>query len=123
MPQDVHISQNFPRLTVWDEENFRGNRRVFTGNLGIRRIDNILNGIESLRFFSTNPNATLVLFARPRFRGAFLVLRGNRRLRDLDNLIGGRDVESLISSNRRLTLEEIRRIRRTGTLPPGFRVI
>ncbi|MFS0723803.1 hypothetical protein [Paenibacillus sp. 1P07SE] len=119
----VGISQTFPRLTVYDEENFRGRSRILRGNLGIRDLDNILDGIESLRFFSTNPNATLVLFTRTRFRGNFRILRGNRSIRDLDDLIAGNDVESLISTNQRLTIEQVRRIRRTGRLPQGYRVI
>lgn len=123
MKKEVHISQTFPRLTVWDEENFTGRRRVFTGNLGIRNTDNILDGIESLRFFSTSSNATLVLFTRTRFRGNFRVLRGNRSIRDLDNFISGNDVESIISSNQRLTLEQIRSIRSSGELPSGYRLI
>lgn len=123
MKKEVHVSQTFPRLTVWDEENLTGRRRVFTGNLGIRNTDNILDGIESLRFFSTSSNATLVLFTRTRFRGNFRVLRGNRSIRDLDDFISGNDVESIISSNQRLTLEQIRNIRSSGELPSGYRLI
>ncbi|MNW48992.1 hypothetical protein D3C74_263860 [compost metagenome] len=92
-------------------------------NFGIRNIDNILDGIESLRFFSTSSNATLVLFTRTRFRGNFRVLRGNRSIADLDDFINGNDVESLISSNQRLTLQQIRNIRSSGQLPSGYRVI
>ncbi|OAB43785.1 hypothetical protein [Paenibacillus glacialis] len=113
----------FPRLTVFSDENFRGLRRTFRGNLGIRNLENLLGGIESLRFFSRNPNATLVLFSRTRFRGEFRVIRGNRDIRDLDDFIAGRDVESLISSNQRLTFAQIREIRRTGILPRGYRLI
>ncbi|WP_339315437.1 hypothetical protein [Paenibacillus sp. FSL R10-2734] len=123
MKKEVHVSQTFPRLTVYDEENLRGNRRILTGNLGIRNTDAILDGIESLRFFSTSSNATLVLFTRTRFRGNFRVIRGNRTIRDLDDFISGNDVESIISSNQRLTLEQIRTIRRTGNLPAGYRLI
>jgi hypothetical protein len=123
MQKEVHVSQTYPRLTVYDEENFRGNRTIFTGNLGIRNTDNILDGIESLRFFSTSSNATLVLFTRTRFRGNFRVIRGNRNIRDLDDFISGNDVESIISTNQRLTLEQIRNIRSTGVLPSGYRLI
>ncbi|WP_449602061.1 hypothetical protein [Paenibacillus sp. Marseille-Q9583] len=123
MKKEVHVSQTFPRLTVYDEENFRGSSRIFTGNLGIRNTDRILDGIESLRFFSTSSNATLVLFTRTRFRGNFRVLRGNRSIRDLDDFISGNDVESIISTNQRLTLEQIRNIRSSGTLPAGYRLI
>lgn len=77
MAKPVSISQTYPRLAVFSEENFRGRRRVYRGNLGISDVDAILTGIESLRFFfSTNPNATLVLFNRSRFRDRFVVLRG-----------------------------------------------
>lgn len=108
---------------MYSEENLTGRSRVYTGNLGIRNTDAILDGIESLRFVSSNPNATLVLFTRPRFRGNFRILRGSRRLNDLDDLIGGEDVESLIATNQRLTVEQVRQIRASGTLPSGYRLI
>jgi hypothetical protein len=117
------ISQTYPRLTVYSEENFRGRSRIYRGNLGIRDTDNILDGIESLRFFSTSSNATLVLFTEENFRGNFRVLRGNRSIADLDDLINGNDVESLISTNQRLTLDQVRSIRSSGQLPAGYRVI
>lgn len=111
-----------PRLTVYSDENFRGRSRILRGNLGIRNIENIVGGIESLKFFSRNSNATLVLFTRTNFRGNFRVIRGNRNIRDLDDFINGRDVESLISTNQRLTLAQIRNIRDSGELPRGYRV-
>ncbi|MDU4697062.1 MULTISPECIES: hypothetical protein [Paenibacillus] len=123
MKKLVHISQTSPRLTVYSEENLTGRSRVFTGNLGIRNTDAILDGIESLRFASSNSNATLVLFTRTRFRGNFRILRGSRRLNDLDDLIGGNDVESIIATNQRLTVEQVRQIRASGTLPSGYRLI
>ncbi|MBY3624650.1 hypothetical protein HGO21_34685 [Acinetobacter sp. CUI P1] len=123
MKKEVHVSQTYPRLTVYNEENFRGSSRIYTGNLGIRDTDRILDGIESLRFFSTSSNATLVLFTRTQFRGNFRVLRGNHSIRDLDDFISGNDVESIISTNQRLTLEQIRNIRSSGTLPAGYRLI
>jgi hypothetical protein len=123
MEKPVSISQIYPRLTVYSEENFRGLRRVYRGNLGIADIDAVLTGIESLKFFSTNPNASLVLFDRSRFRDNFVVLRGNRIIRELDDFLRRGDVESLIASNQRLTLAQIRKIRRTGELPPGYRLI
>lgn len=115
------IMQTFPRLTLFSEENYRGRVRVVRGNVGIRSLEGRFGDVESLRFFSTNPNATLVLFSRSNFRGLFRVFRGSRNIADLGDFIGGNDVESLISSNVRLTLEQIRRIRRTGSLPSGFR--
>jgi hypothetical protein len=123
MQKEVHISQTYPRLTVYNEENYRGRSRIYRGNLGIRDTDSILDGIESLRFFSTSSNATLVLFSRTRFRGSFRVLRGNHSIRDLDDYISGNDVESIISTNQRLTLAQIRSIRSSGDLPSGYRVI
>ena len=51
MAKPVSISQTYPRLAVFSEENFRGRRRVYRGNLGISDVDAILTGIESLRFF------------------------------------------------------------------------
>lgn len=113
----------YPRLRVYSEENFRGLRRTYRGNLGIADIDSVLTGIESLRFFSTNPNATLVLFDRSRFRDNFVILRGNRSIRELDDFLRRGDVESLISSNQRLTPAQVRVIQRTGSLPSGYRLI
>ncbi|RXZ78857.1 hypothetical protein EBB07_25465 [Paenibacillaceae bacterium] len=123
MIKKMQVSQTYPRLTVYEDEAFRGSRRILTGNLGIRNTDAIVDGIESLRFFSTSSNATLVLFTRTRFRGNFRVLRGNQNIRDLDDFIAGNDVESLISTNQRLTLAQIRNIRNSGDLPSGYRLI
>ncbi|WP_342554057.1 hypothetical protein [Paenibacillus sp. FSL R7-0652] len=123
MKKTVSISQTYPRLTVYSEENYRGRSRIYRGNTGLRNLDNILDGVESLRFFSTSSNATLVLFTRPNFQGGFRVYRGNTNLRDLDDLIRGNDVESLISTNERLTLAEIRAIRRNRRLPAGYRLV
>ncbi|WP_248548151.1 hypothetical protein [Paenibacillus odorifer] len=113
----------YPRLRVFSEENFRGLRRTLRGNVGIADIDSVLTGIESLRFFSTNPNATLVLFDRSAFRDNFVILRGNRSIRELDDFLRRGDVESLISSNQRLTPAQVRTIQRTGSLPSGYRLI
>ncbi|WP_243767110.1 hypothetical protein [Paenibacillus agricola] len=99
MIRRIQATLVFPHLTVFSEENFRGASRIFRGNLGIRSTESILDGAESLRFFSTSQNATLVVFTRKNFKGNFIVYRGNRNLRDLDDLIRGNDVESLISFN------------------------
>ena len=113
----------YPRLTVYSEENFRGLRRTYRGNLGFPDVDTVITGIESLRFFSTNPNATLVLFDRSTFRDNFVILRGNRSIRELDDFLRRGDVESLIATNERLTPTQVRAIQRTGTLPSGYRLI
>ncbi|QOS76694.1 hypothetical protein JNUCC31_17765 [Paenibacillus sp. JNUCC31] len=123
MKKTVHVSQTYPRLTVYSEENYFGRSRIYRGNTGLRNLDNILGGVESLRFFSTRSNATLVVFTRPNFQGGFRVFRGNTNLRDLDDLIRGNDVESLISTNQRLTLAEIRAIRRNRSLPSGYNLV
>lgn len=123
MKKTVHVSQTYPRLTVYSEEDYRGRSRVYRGNTGLRNLDNILGGVESLRFFSTSSNATLVVFTRPNFQGGFRVFRGNTNLRDLDDLIRGNDVESLISTNQRLTLDEIRAIRSNRSLPSGYNLV
>lgn len=121
----VTISQQvFPRLFLYREENFRGRRFVWRGNVGLRSLDRLYDDdIESLRFFSPSADATLVLFTRSNFRGNFRVFRGTTNLRDLDDIIRGDDPESLIISRRRLTLDQIRQIRRTGQLPAGFRSV
>ncbi|WP_010269135.1 hypothetical protein [Paenibacillus senegalensis] len=120
MQPKAYVSQTYPRLTVYEDEGFTGRSRVFTGNVGISNTDRIVDGIESLRFFSTSSNATLVLFTRTGFRGNFRILRGNRSIRDLDDLIAGNDVESIISTNQRLTVEQVRAIRNAGQLPAGY---
>jgi hypothetical protein len=117
------ISQVFPRLFLYRDENFRGTRFVWRGNLGLRNLERLYDDIESLRFFSTNPNATLVLFSRPNFQGAFRVFRGNTNIADLDDIIAGNDPDSLVMANSRLTLTQIRNIRSSGNLPQGFRTI
>nr|WP_106406109.1 hypothetical protein [Paenibacillus solani] len=113
----------FPRLALFRNEFYRGRRFVVRGNVGIRNLERAFGEIESLRFFSTNPNATLVLFSEPNFRGRIRVFRGNTNIGDLDDIIRGEEPESIISSNRRLTLAQIREIRNTGELPNGFRTI
>jgi hypothetical protein len=119
------ISQQvvYPRLFLYSEENYRGRRFVWRGNLGIRNLERRYDDIESLRFFSPSSNATLVLFDRPNFRGNFRVFRGTTNLRDLDDIIRGEEPDSLIISRSRLTLAQIRDIRRTGNLPSGYRTI
>ncbi|GIP57958.1 hypothetical protein MKX50_16130 [Paenibacillus sp. FSL W8-0186] len=113
----------FPRLRLFRDENYRGRRFVVRGNVGIRNLERTFGDIESLRFFSPNLGATLVLFSRTNFRGRFRVFRGVTNIADLDDIIAGSEPESIISSNRRLSLAEIRAIRRTGVLPNGFRSI
>jgi hypothetical protein len=119
------ISQQvvYPRLFLYSEENYRGRRFVWRGNLGIRNLERRYDDIESLRFFSPSSNATLVLFDRPNFRGNFRVFRGTTNIRDLDDIIRGEEPDSLIISRSRLTLDQIRNIRRTGNLPQGYRTI
>lgn len=123
MANQLNALVTYPRLTVYSEENFLGRSAIFRGNLGIRNLDTRLGGIESLKFFSTSSNATLVLFTRTNFRGTFRVFRGNTNIRDLDDIIGDNDAESLISTNVRLTLAEIRAIRDSGSLPSGYRLL
>lgn len=121
--QRASVSQVFPRLSLFTGENYRGRRFVLRGNLGIRSLERRSGDIESLRFFSTNPNATLVLFSRPNFRGQIRVFRGNTNISDLGDIIRGEDAESLVMANFSLTLAQIRNIRNTGVLPAGFRTI
>nr|WP_072335354.1 MULTISPECIES: hypothetical protein [unclassified Paenibacillus] len=117
------ISQVYPRLYLYRDENYTGRRFVLRGNLGVRNLERRYDDVESLRFYSPSANATLVLFTRTNFRGSFRVFRGSVNLRDLDDIIGDNDAESLIMSNSRLTLEQIRTIRRTGNLPSGYRYL
>lgn len=42
MTNKVYVSQTYPGLIVYDEENVRGSSRVFRGNLDIRNTDNNL---------------------------------------------------------------------------------
>lgn len=121
--QQKKITAVYPRLTVYSEENFRGLRRIYCGNLGFADVDTVITGIESLRFFSTNPGATLVLFDRSAFRDNFVILRGNRSIRELDDILRRGDAESLIATNQRLTPAQVRAIQRTGSLPAGYRLV
>lgn len=118
----------YPRLTVYGEKYFQGGSAIISGSVGIPDFDILnsdipLGGMESLRFFSTNPNATLVLFSLTRFRGEFRVFHGLRNVSDLDNLVHGNDANSLISTDRYLMPEQIRAIRDSGQLPDGYRTI
>lgn len=114
----------FPRLALFRDEFYNGRRFIVRGNVGIRNLERTFGDIESLRFFSTSSNATLVLYSEPNFRGAFRVFRGNTNIADLGDIIGGdEEPESIISTNRRLTLAQIRAIRDAGVLPSGFRSI
>lgn len=115
------ISQTYPRLTAYSEENYQGRTGIYRGNLGIANLEARLGGIESLRFYSTNGNATLVLFSRTGFRGSYRVYRSNVSLGDLEDIIGGSDAESLISTNANLTNAQIQAIRSSGRLPSGYR--
>ncbi|TLS48766.1 hypothetical protein FE782_28905 [Paenibacillus antri] len=117
------ISQTYPRLYLYSEENYAGRRFVWRGNVGIRNLEARYDDIESLRFFSPNAGATLVLFAGRNFQGRFRVFRGTTNIADLDDIVAGEEPESLIISNSRLTLARIREIRRTGRLPEGYRTI
>ncbi|OXM13353.1 hypothetical protein [Paenibacillus herberti] len=114
----------FPRLTLFSDESFNGQFVIGRGNLGIRNLENIFDGPESLRFLSDNRNACLVLFTRTAFRGNFRIYLGPaRNLPELEDLLRGEDVESLISSNQRLSVAQVRLIRLTGVLPAGFRIV
>lgn len=117
------IQAVYPRLYLYSEENYRGRRYVWRGNVGIRNLERRYDDIESLRFYSPSSNATLVLFDRINFQGNFRVFRGTRNIPDLDDIIRGESPESLIISRSRLTLEQIRQIRRTGVLPAGYRTV
>lgn len=117
------ISPVFPRLRLFQDENFRGRRFTWRGNVGLSNLERLYprEDIESLRFFSPSANATLVLFEGRNFTGRFRVFRGTTNIRDLDDIIAGEEPDSLIISSMRLTLAQIRQIRRTGRLPQGFR--
>ncbi|SDS50560.1 hypothetical protein SAMN05444162_1617 [Paenibacillaceae bacterium GAS479] len=123
--EQAKVSQlAFPRLTLFSDEFFNGQFVIGRGNLGIRDLDNIFDGPESLRFLADNPRACLVLFTRPNFKGNFRIYLGPaRNLPVLEDLLRGEDVESLISSNQRLSVAQVRLIRLTGILPAGFRVV
>ncbi len=117
----LKISQLLPRLTLYDDENFRGARRTFRGNVAIRNIDRIFEEPDSLRFRPNRVGATLVLFSRTNFRGAFRVIRVRRNIADVERVLGI-EVNSIIMSGPRLSRAQILAIRRTGRLPSRFRV-
>ncbi|MDO7907795.1 hypothetical protein Q5741_15390 [Paenibacillus sp. JX-17] len=119
-----HVHRRFPRLFLFSDKNYRGRRFVWRGNVGLRNLDNLYpRGIESLRFFSPNPNATLVLFSRPNFQGKFKIYRGITNIADLERVFAQGEVKSLVSANFFLSPQQIRLIRTTCALPPGFRTI
>lgn len=119
----IRLIRRFPILFLFNQTRFRGRRFVWRGNRALRNLGNLYrNDIESLRFISPSGRATLVLFSEPNFRGRFRVFRGTTNIPNLNGFIAGQDPESLIISSRRLSIIEIRRIRRTGILPRGFRV-
>jgi hypothetical protein len=119
---EVFISQAvYPRLYLYTDENYRGRRFVWRGNVGLSNLERLYDDIESLRFYSPSANATLVLFTRPNFRGAYRIIRGTRNIPDLDDIVAGESPDSLIISRVRLTTQQVRNIRNTGNLPSGFR--
>ncbi|WP_342406089.1 hypothetical protein [Brevibacillus sp. FSL K6-2834] len=118
MPQ---TQLRLPRLTLFDDENFRGRSRVFRGNVAIRNVERIFDEPESLRFRSNGRGATLVLFSRNNFKGAFRIIRVSRSIADVERIIGfDFEANSIIMTSRRLTLQQVLNIRRTGKLPSGI---
>lgn len=113
----------YPRLYLYSERNYCGNRYVWRGNRALRDLSRLYGSLGSLRFYSPWPDATLVLFSRTNFRGRFRIYRGTTNIRDLHTLFDGHGPRSLIIARACLTPEQIRVIRRTGCLPPGFRVV
>ena len=110
-------TQVFPVLNLFSDENFRGRRRTFRGSVAVRDMERRFGfDGESLRFFSTNPNATLVIFSDENFRGSFRIIRGSQNLRDVE------DVESFVMANFRISEAQVRRLQRTKRLPSNFRV-
>lgn len=107
--------QVYPVLRLYSEENYRGRRVTVRGAVAVRDLERHFDA-ESLRFFSTNPNATLVIFSEEHFQGRFRIIRGNRNVRDID------DMESFVMANFRISESDVRRLQRTRQLPPIFRV-
>ncbi|MDI4645248.1 hypothetical protein [Cohnella hashimotonis] len=117
------ISQVYPRLSLFSQKNYKGCRYVWRGNRALRDLRRLYSHLGSLRFFSPSREATLVLFSRPDFQGKFRIYRGTTNIPDLKCLFGGRGPGSLIISRYCLKHEQIKMIRRTGCLPPGFLVV
>jgi len=109
-------TQVFPVLRLYSDENYRGRRLTLRGNVASRDLERLFDA-DSLRFFSTNPNATLVIFSEENFRGSFRIIRGNRNIRDID------DMESFVMANFRISEADVRRLQRTKRLPNNFRVV
>ncbi|SFB21823.1 hypothetical protein SAMN05216312_104517 [Cohnella sp. OV330] len=117
------ISQLYPRLWLYSKKNYCGCRYVWRGNRALRNLDRLYSHLGSLRFYAPSKEATLVLFSRANFQGHFRIYRGTTNIPDLKSLFGGRGPGSLIISSYCLKAEQVRMIRRTGCLPPGFLVV
>ncbi|RKD21039.1 hypothetical protein BEP19_15275 [Ammoniphilus oxalaticus] len=105
----------FPVLRLFSEENYRGRSVTVRGAVAVRDLERRFD-TDSLRFFSTNPNATLVIFSEKNFHGSFRIIRGNRNIRNID------DMESFVMANFHISEAQVRRLQRTGRLPRFFRV-
>ncbi|MEK0317648.1 hypothetical protein [Cohnella sp. 56] len=119
----MRTNQLYPRLYLYSDENYCGNRYVWRGNRALRNLDRLYSRLGSLQFYSPRRDATLVLFSRANFRGRFRIYRGTTNIRNLNALFGGRGVGSLIMTSACLTPSQVREISRTGCLPPGFLVV
>ena len=115
----TRVQQLLPRLTLWSDANFSGNRLRFRGNLGVRNLvpfgfNDVLSSFE----FVGNAQSTLVLFEDVNYQGARLVFRGPI---NEDFLSNANDLaSSFVMSRRRLTNAEINRIQARGTAPINF---
>ena len=119
MKKKAMVQQVLPRLTLWSDADFSGNRLRFRGNLGVRNLVTFgFNDVLSSFRFEGNRNSTLVLFEDINYQGSRRVFRGpinENFLSDFNDT-----VSSFVMSRRRLSNDEIRRIQRRRMAPDNF---
>ena len=119
MKKKAMVQQVLPRLTMWSDADFSGNRLRFRGNLGVRNLVTFgFNDVLSSFRFEGNRNSTLVLFEDINYQGSRRVFRGpinENFLSDFNDR-----ASSFVMSRRRLSNDEIRRIQRRSMAPDNF---
>ncbi|CAG7644751.1 hypothetical protein ACFQI7_24795 [Paenibacillus allorhizosphaerae] len=113
------ITQTLPQLTLWSDNEQRGRRLRFRGNLGVRSLVIFnFNDVLSSFVLTGNRNSTLVLFQDINYQGPRRVFRGSI---EVDSLPDFNDqTSSFILSRRRLSNAEIDRIQRRRVAPENF---
>lgn len=119
MKKRAVIQQRLPRLTLWSDANYSGDRLRFRGNLGVRNLVTFgFNDVLSSFEFAGNSQSTLVLFEDINYQGKRKVYRGSINksfLQDFNDT-----ASSFIMSKKRLSNDDIKRIQRRAAAPGDF---